>query len=224
MVAPWVHNEHSSVTLMNMASKLPECLVDKFHNVIGFMAQKVQPAVAWSGGISSSLSGLFQSTTENSDAEAAMLAAQYGTNEDVAKLISKLTTKYFFAEDARGGTEEAKLCLKMGGQNLWLICEDYKEYVKSLLKRETERSTTTGTDRKLRMQVYYAESDMLIGEGGKKYFDECWKTPEVSKYVDFNSQTLSETNHETIIADFDKSALPAIFDEIKSLAAESRPS
>jgi hypothetical protein len=200
-----------------LASKLPEGLVDKFHNVVGFVAQKVQPAVAWSGGVSSSISGLFNSSTDSSDSDAAMLAAQYGTSEDVAKMIPKLSTKYFFAEDARGGTEEAKLCLKMGGENLWLICEDYKTYIESLLKQEEERSKSADASGKLKMKVYYAESDMMIGEGGKRYFEECWRTHEVSRFVDFDSKTLPGTNHETIIADFDKSALPSIFEEIASL-------
>ena len=205
------------MALLSLASKLPEGVVDKFHNVVGFVAQKVQPAVAWSGGVTSSISGLFQSSADGSDGDAAMLAAQYGTSEDVAKLIPQLTTKYFFAEDASGGTEEAKMCLKMGGENLWLICEDYKKYIESLLKEEEERSRLAGGNLKLKIKVYYAESDMMIGEGGKRYFEECWKTPEVARFVDFDSKTLPGTNHETVIADFNKSALPSIFEEIKSL-------
>ena len=216
VLAPWVHTEHSKAALLSLASKLHEGLVDKFHNIVGFVAQKVQPAVAWSGGVTSSISGLFRSSADGSDADVAMLAAQYGTSEDVAKVIPKLTTKYFFAEDASGGTEEAKLCLKMGGENLWLACEDYKNYIESLLQQEDERSKSASGDFKLKMKVYYAESDMMIGEGGRSYFEECWRTPEVARLVDFDSETLPGTNHDTVLADFNKSALPRIFEEIKS--------
>lgn len=203
---------------MKLASKLPASVVDKWHNVISFVGQKIQPAIAWSGGVSTALTGMFQSSTDSSQSDAATLAATYGTSESVAKEIEKLTTKYFFAEDVRGGTEEAKLCLKMGGKNLWLICEDYKEYLKSLLKQEDDRSGDTGTASKLEVKVYYAESDMMIGEVGKIYFEECWRTPKVLEQLDFDSQTLTGTDHETVLVDFQKGAVPSIFDEIKSLS------
>ena len=213
--APWVDNEHSKVTLMNLASKLPVTLIDSWHNVMGFVAQTIQPAVAWSGGVSSAVSGIFQTSTDPSQSDAA-LAKKYGTSGDVAKQIEKTATKYFFAEDTRGGTEEAKLCLKKGGSNLWLVCEDYKKYVQDLLTKEKERSSTDSTRRLLKMRVFYAESDMMIGEGGKQYFEECWKQSALSEHVAFESETLPGTNHETVIADFEKGALQAVFDEIKS--------
>lgn len=213
--APWVDNEYSKVTLMNLASKLPVTLIDSWHNVMGFVAQKIQPAVAWSGGVSSAVSGIFQTSKDSNQSDAA-LAAKYGTSEDVAKQIEKLATKYFFAEDTRGGTEEAKLCLKKGGPDSWLICEDYKQYVQDLLAKEKERSSASTARPILKMRVFYAESDMMIGEGGKEYFEKCWKQPDLSEHIDFESHTLPGTDHEMVLADFEKGAVQSVFDDIRS--------
>jgi hypothetical protein len=201
---------------MNLASKLPVTLIDTWHSVVGFVAQKVQPAVAWSGGVTSAVSGIFQTSNDSSQTDAAALAKKYGTSEDVATLIEKLATKYLFAEDTRGGTEEAKLCLKKGGPDSWLICEDYKQYVQDLLTMEKEGLSTSTARPTLKMRVFYAESDMMIGEGGKEYFEECWKQPDVSEHVGFESHTIPGTNHETLLMDFEKGPLQSVFDEIRS--------
>ena len=109
------------------------------------------------------------------------------------------------------------MCLKKGGLDLWLICKDYKQYVQDLLTKERGRSGTSTARHMLKVKVFYAESDMMIGEGpGKDYFEECWNQPDVSEHIDFESQTVSGTNHETVIVDFEKGALRSVFDEIKS--------
>lgn len=224
LLAPWVDSEQSKKTLMVLASKLPVGLVNSWHNVISFVATKIQPTVAWSGGVGSAVSGVFRSPTDSGESDSTMLAEKFGTSEAVAKELEKLATKYFFAEDARGGTEEAKLCLKMSGSDLWLICEDYKQYVQSVLKQEKEKSTTDGSHNKLKIKTFYAESDMMIGDGGRRYFEECWKQPDVAAHIDFESRTIPGTDHESVIADFYKSAVPNIFEEIKSFPPEGIPS
>ena len=203
---------------MNLASKVPVSIMDSWHNVIKFVATRVQPTIAWSGGIGSAVTGIFQTKTDSKQLESAALAARFGTSEEVANEILRLATKYYFAEDPKGGTEEAKLCLKKGGTNLWLICEDYKEYLKSLVTQEKEKSSADPTHKKLAIRVFYAESDMLIGEGGKAYFEEHWKQPDVLEYVDFESQTLPGTDHDSVLADWEKGAMQKVFEDIKAIS------
>ena len=201
--------------LMNLASKVPVSIMDSWHNVMKFVAQRVQPAVAWSGGLGAAVTGIFQSS-DSSQSDSAALAVRFGTSEKVGKEIERLATKYFFAEDPQGGTEEAKLCLKKGGTNLWMICEDYKEYLQVLVAKEREKSSTDPAHKNVKIRVFYAESDIMIGEGGKAYFDKCWKQPDVLEYIDFESQTLAGTDHESVLVDWENGALQKVFEDIKA--------
>jgi hypothetical protein len=81
---------------------------------------------------------------------------------------------------------------------------------------EKEGLSTSTARPTLKMRVFYAESDMMIGEGGKEYFEECWKQPDVSEHVGFESHTIPGTNHETLLMDFEKGPLQSVFDEIRS--------
>jgi hypothetical protein len=56
----------------------------------------------------------------------------------------------------------------------------------------------------------------MIGEGGKAYFEECWKQPDVLEYIDFESQTLPGTDHESVLVDWEKGALQKGFEDIKA--------
>lgn len=208
---------HSNAALMNLASKVPVPILDSWHNVMRFVAQKVQPAVAWSGGVTTAVTGLFGSS-DDSESDAA-LVAKFGTSAEVGRKIEKIATKYCFAEDMRAGTEEAKLCLRKGGPDSWMICDDYKNYVHSLAQKEKDAASSDPAHHKLKIRVFYAESDIMIAEGGKKYFDECWKVPDVLEQVNFESETLPGTDHETASVDVDKGAVRTIFEEIKAAFA-----
>ena len=210
IIGPWVHNEHSHATLMNLASRLPTNMLDSWHSVNKFINEQIVPAASWSGGVVSSITGLFSNSTDSND-----LAEKYGTSKEVAKEIERLEIKYLFAEDTTASDEEAKLCLKKEGSDTWMACADYRAYVTSLAKQEQERRVSNPRESKLKVQVYYAESDIMIGKGGQKYFEECWKQDDVSQVIDFDSQELPGTNHDSALFDPKKGALKSIFEEIK---------
>ena len=199
---------------MNWASKVPNGMLDSWNGVIKFVNQRIAPVTAWSGGIITSSSGLFKANTENAELECTRLAEKYGTSAEVAKQIEKLGFKYFFEEDTSAGNDEARLCLKKGDSDAWLICDDYKEYVQSLLDMEKKRAQPESSQPKLKIQVYYAESDIMIGKGGQRYFEECWNRKDVLNVVDFESRELPGTNHETALDDHKRGALKSIFEEV----------
>ena len=134
-------------------------------------------------------------------------------------IIEKLQTKYFFAEDTTAGNEDAKLCLKKEGEGNWGACEDYEKYVLDLVQREKARKESNPDQAPLRIQSYFAESDIMIGKGGQKYFEHCWRQEGVDgSGVEFESIELPDTNHETSIVDLEKGALKLVFQEIKKAA------
>jgi len=56
---------------------------------------------------------------------------------------------------------------------------------------------------------------MLIGEGGKEYFERCFRGAHgIEEAVDYQSETVPETNHETVPSPT-KGAIEKMFEDVK---------
>ncbi|KAK4552222.1 hypothetical protein LTR86_010576 [Recurvomyces mirabilis] len=225
MLAPWVHNSHSNATLMNIVSKIPTSLFGSWSNITKFVAGRIMPAtawsggaLAWSGGALTAVGNVFQSSpaTENVAKDDAELTPEekYGVPHEIAQHIEKLRMKYCLAESWAAGNEDAMLCLKKGGTGLWGICEEYPEYVQSLVKLEKSRRNTTASAPKLSMRVFFAESDVMIGKEGAAYFKQCWARDGVRDVIDLQFHDLPGTNHDSAILDVKKGGLKPVFEEV----------
>ena len=100
---------------------------------------------------------LHQAHHENADMTP---AEKYGVPEDVAKYLSDLRMKYCLAESWVSGDQDAQLCLKKAGYGNWGICEDYEDFVRKLVELEKPYLTAADAELKLKVQVYFAESDI----------------------------------------------------------------
>ncbi|EME48563.1 hypothetical protein DOTSEDRAFT_67570 [Dothistroma septosporum NZE10] len=214
-MAPWVHNEHSNVALSNMISKLPDAAFSCWSGVSKVFSQNIMPVSGWSGGIISSVSGIFSGQTETTNDSKGASHEKYGTSEAVENQIDNLQAKYVFAEGMTGANDEALLCAKKGPN--WGVCEDYMECVKQVASRERERHSGA----RLRVRLHFAASDVLIGEGGKEYFRRCWAQGDVADVVDVQHLVWPETNHDSVSLDFQKGAIRSIFEQIKDLHDEA---
>lgn len=204
--------EHSSVRLLELASKLPIGVFSYWSGLAGFMCQKVGPTAAWSGGVISSMGEVFRANSGNANATSQDM---YGVDEITGKEIGNLIATYLFdAESMEGGNDEALLLFKKVPTVSWGACEDYMDHVKTLAKSELERREGAT---KLRVRLYFAESDMMIGKRGQIYFSECWKQDSVSGAIDLESYELPGTDHETLVLDMKHGALRKIFEEIKQI-------
>lgn len=199
---------------MSMASNLPVGVFAGWNKVVQFINTKISPAVSWSGGVASASSGLLGSGDGSESTDQTSPGDRYGASEEVGKEIEKLEGKYFFAEDTTAGNEEAKLCLKKGPPGSWGICEDFEEYVRDFVAQEKDRVSSGSTGAKFKVQVFYAESDIMIGKGGQKYFEQCWKQDGVAEIIEFESKELPKTDHDSLLIDVKKGALGSIFQEV----------
>jgi len=87
-------------------------------------------------------------------------------------------------------------------------------------------------DARLHIHAFFAASDMLIGPGGKTYFDACFTDtnpaptstssgeigadkgkPRIDQYVKYESETVPGTNHETIV-ELLKGVVGRVFEEV----------
>ncbi|PIB01512.1 hypothetical protein CB0940_00985 [Cercospora beticola] len=215
LLAPWVSQEHSGVTMLSLASKLPNAAFSGWSGLVGFINRTLVPAGSWSGGIISSSASLFQSSPSEAEVTSEETAqARWGTDAATVAAIDGLQAKYCWAECMSGANDEARLCLG-GGKGLWGVCEDYSEYVRKFCAAERQRSDA---DRLLELHVVFATSDIMIGTGGKAYFEEVWGQDCVAGCVDVKMVQAPGTNHETVL-NFEKGLMHKIFKDIGGNAA-----
>jgi hypothetical protein len=140
-----------------------------------------------------------------------------GVSNELAKEVERLMTQYIFAEGALGANDEARLCLKKGGKDLWGMTEDFGHFVQDLAAKEATQGEAADSA-KLRIRLVFAESDVMSGERGEKYFDHIWRQNEQCHQVfDVKSVRLPGTDHETVLMDHKLGGMKAVFAEVGSL-------
>lgn len=100
-------------------------------------------------------------------------------------------------------------------ESYWGAAASYPDILASLVSGEKARQTEERSS-PFRFRAFFAESDMLIGEGGKVYFDEIFKeaAARAEGVIDYVSETVPKTNHETL-ADAIKGPLVKVFEDVK---------
>lgn len=76
-----------------------------------------------------------------------------------------------FSEVSMGAKSEVELCLKRGSVGSWGESEDMKELVKRSYSQE-KHSSVMGRAKPW-VKIYLAESDVISGKAGQRYFKSC---------------------------------------------------
>lgn len=190
---------------MALASKLPAALLDSLSSVQGFVNAKVAPALAFSGGLvsgSAALLGQHQQSGEPAVGSLQDAAEKYGVDAETAGLVRALAVQFARAEETTGPNEEAKLCLRKGGEGDWGAGADYGACVRAIAEGE-RRGAAEEAGGRARLRVFgcFAASDVMIGKGGQGFFEECWRQEGVGEWVDFETRTCEGTNHDSVLVD-----------------------
>lgn len=225
VIAPFVPIAHSGATLTTIAAKLPTNLLDSWAGLNTFINNKILPGASWSGGVIS-LSAALLSSSASTDVPGAETSTsttpfgQYGFDEDTAKLIQKLSSKYQFAESMTGANEEVKLCLRKCDDADWGEAADYLGCIRKIAVNEAALGSRDPNAAKLSVEAFFAGSDVMIAKRGQKYFEECWQSDEVKGKVDFATSTFPEANHDSVLVDQKKGALKIVFEKIVQLGKD----
>jgi len=101
-------------------------------------------------------------------------------------------------------------------ESYWGAAASYPGVLASLVSDEKARQQTEERSSPFRFRAFFAESDMLIGDGGKVYFDAIFKEAcaGAEGVIAYGSETVPKTNHETII-DAIKGPLIKVFEDVK---------
>lgn len=218
--SPWVHQSHSSVSMLKLASLLPDGLLNHWNKLTGFVINNAQPAFAVSGGAITAVSDAFHSKAASREDEEEMARKSfqgYGIPLDLKDEMDKLTFKFAFRENTRGANDEARMCLKSIPGTSYAACEDYELCVSCLAAVWAKNVKEGGP--KLRISVILPEDDALVGEKGMKYFENCWAKEKCGDGIEVEITKLEGTDHDTT-ASPTEGAVGRMFAEVKGLLSQ----
>ena len=215
--SPWVHQSHSSVSFLTLASMLPDPVLNYWNKVIGFVMNTAQPTFAVSGGAFTLVTSPFKSkvaTEKQKEEEARKCLAGYGLPLDVRDEVDKVVFKYAFAENSAGANDEARLCLRSVKGVSWGACEDYEEFLRTLATAWDKRVAEGG--KPLRVDIHFPEEDLMVGDKGMKYFEECWRKENLGEGMKVECTRWKGTDHDTT-ASASNEAIGKMFSMVKGL-------
>jgi hypothetical protein len=196
--SPWIHQSHSSVSFLTIASMLPNALLNHWNKVMSFMMNTLQPTFAVSGGAFTMVTSTFKDqvkTEKQKEEDAKKCLEGYGLPLDVKDELDGLIFKYVFAENTEGANDEARLCLRSVPGISWDAAEDYEECVKVLAEAWGRRVEEGG--KPLSVSVHLPEEDIMVGDKGMMYFEECWKEENKGRGMKVECTRWKGTDHET---------------------------
>jgi hypothetical protein len=197
-----VHPSNSGESSSVVANMLPNQMIGTFHHLVKFMVFGVGPVISFSGGMLGSLSSTLASPFRKVQTKSHPGQAQEQENKAWERAAEALMTKYIFAEECEGASQEALLCLKKGNK-LWGEWENYDKAVPMLARNEAERVSArsneeSDTAEKLLVHVLFASYDERIGKKGKAFFEFCWSETMRGEYIDYEGIVFPDTSHDGV--------------------------
>jgi hypothetical protein len=107
-----------------------------------------------------------------------------------------------------GISADSLLCIERDGKD-WGVYSSLPSAI-SLLRGHLQGNLT--------IKAYFAESDVMIGQGGQGYFEKCWREGNVEGEVSirFEAKAVEGTDHDSIVLT-EKGVVGDVFREVKKL-------
>lgn len=172
---------------MRLTAMLPDSVLCRFDRVAHFFVTKVGSLTPTLGGLSSSISF----TTRGSE------GGHHVGEEDMEDHLRPRIIERIYTDNVQGLSQDALLLLRRTGDpQCWGPWTDYAGFVPLLLE-ELQRGDTGGPP--LRVDVFYSESDMMIGTvSGPAWFDGCWEKIQGDK-IQYNRHIEPGADHDRIL-------------------------
>ncbi|BDD57485.1 hypothetical protein MAP00_002844 [Monascus purpureus] len=209
LLCPWVDPAHSHVTTMQLAQHLPSKAFNVWNQIPRFFLLKASPKLACSGAV---MTKIHDTVTGGDIASKSQLEKNrqrmeegYGVPRAVQVEVDNFVTQFLFKEDTEGANSEALQCLRKGREGMWGECEDYGVFVREFVEQERRAIDASDAGRErgektLKVRLYFAERDAMIGKKGQEYVEECWKVEdgEFQDVLDVRSCTVSGVEHDSL--------------------------
>ncbi|KAI0125982.1 hypothetical protein BJ170DRAFT_702897 [Xylariales sp. AK1849] len=218
---PWIHPTHSGVSLMSLSSALPSAVLKRFDSVASFLHSNIAPAMGFSSGLLSNLTPSWrqQKQTLAEGADAQMV-------EFEEKLMPRIIDRVY-TEDIQGMSQEVLLLLKKSGAGpsgdnlVWGTWDDIDKFVPMLAALEEEKAANDSSHAKLEVNVFFAESDHMIGDKtGPRWLEDCWNSERRGGNVHFQSHVIQGTEHDSIL-DLRYGVAERIFQKMSGISDEN---
>lgn len=189
--APWILPDHSNVISFRALQALPSFLIGYTDKLATYTQSYISPLIGRSIGLSQAIVNTVYAPSQDPQSD---LETEVQGPEDL-KLEKKLWPKIIervFADGIEGMSADAVLLLHK--ETSWGTWGDYD----TLVPRFGTALAAMG--RRLRVDVFYAESDALIGSGlsqGASWFDQCWRSEECST-VEHRSRVVNGADHDAV--------------------------
>ncbi|PYI06237.1 hypothetical protein BO78DRAFT_315974 [Aspergillus sclerotiicarbonarius CBS 121057] len=196
LMGPWVEPKHSDILSLKMAQMLPTGVLNHYDKLMHLFV-KAAPSFSASAGVFSAIVNSIPSTRAEDTNRSDACLAGYGMDAEAAKVLDRLAMEYICLEDTSGFNDEAVVCLKKG-PGLWGACEELPVYLRGLVQAEEQHREGHPDEKALKVKVFFAESDGMIGPKGQKYFEDCFAQADLREAVCFESVVEKGTEHDSI--------------------------
>ena len=176
----------------------PDGILSHWDSVLQFCIRRAGPVIEASSVSFSPLSSIFTGAAARKDKqeeEERRSLQGFGIPLEVREANTKLILKRIFSENTKGVNDEARLCLKSTKGTNWFACEDYKEYVTEL-GRKWQGRVVEGAS-KLRVDIVLPETDILVGQKGMQYFEDCWESEKSGPGIEVTCVKVKGADHDS---------------------------
>lgn len=198
--APWILPIHTGSAPLALAKMLPPSVVAHTDKLVRLVGNWLAPAIGGSAGsVAQSMPVVLGSLgwgrrdpaeeEEEEDVEDGAAKREEGMRAEIMKRV--------YEEGVKGVSEDALMLLQEGEgmEGGWGDWGDYD----ALVPRLAEVLKNAG--RRLRVEVFYAEKDFLIGNGGStskggKWLDGCWEG--TGEEVEYRSRVVAGADHDRV--------------------------
>jgi pimeloyl-ACP methyl ester carboxylesterase len=197
---PWIHPSKSGKWGLSVVGLLPELAIGTWHHWAKMINQNIAPVLTASGV---SMTKVSRTSANGYPGTKVKEDSSNGDGMEAAwrKASEAVITNYVFAENVEGASQEALFCLRKGATT-WGDWGDIDEVILRIAENERARQGAPGTEsaEKLRMQIFFAENDEMIGKGGQKWLESCFTQVGVADYINLESEVVAGTDHNDILA------------------------
>jgi hypothetical protein len=149
--------------------------------------------------------------------EVGRLQQKWQSKEDMRYVFLPCSLGIMILTNNSGISADSLLCMQKDGKD-WDIYASLPSTITSLRNVYASQSSDASVTSKLTIKAYFAAFDALIGQGGQKYFEQCWRegNAEVEGKLRFEAKVVGGTDHDSIVLT-EKGVVGDVFREVKKL-------
>lgn len=239
MFGPWVAPQYSGKWDMKIVSIMPKAMLRQWHwmaKTVFNIDKSITPGFSLartvlrkaSGAINSSSGtikpvfpiagdGEFVDEIEPSTTGESITLPKHGPliPRELLVATTRLATASIFAENVEGASDEALICMGKAEIPSWTSIGDALERVAAneLASRKQEVALP-----KMRIDVFYAMKDQMIGKGGEEYLESCLDKAYERGAFECTSMVIGNTDHNSVLFP-ETGAFDLVFEAMKKRPA-----